>query len=205
MTMSAILEDLVAWLARADFLASALDATVKGSAVVAALLIAMRIARRASAAARHLAWGLAALGLLALPALSTMLPGWRILPAWMDSRQVASAEKAGRALPADSADVRRALPTQSADVGLALPADPGVERTAGGGARPVEFSPAVPSPRPHADDVDAGRTLPADGATGTGSAGSARPTAMASASDPAETPAGAPVSPSPALPPRTFP
>lgn len=59
-----------------------LDSAVKGTAL---LLLAAAVAlmlRRDSAATRHLVWLLAIVALLAVPVLSAMLPGWRVLPEW---------------------------------------------------------------------------------------------------------------------------
>jgi carboxyl-terminal processing protease len=60
-----------------------LAAFLAGSSVKAALLLAAAglaslALRRGSAASRHLAWSLAAAGALGLPALSAVLPGWRV-------------------------------------------------------------------------------------------------------------------------------
>ncbi len=60
------------------------DAAIKGLLVLLAAGIATTVMRRASAAARHLVWGVAAAGLVALPLLSATLPQWRVLPRWLD-------------------------------------------------------------------------------------------------------------------------
>jgi len=60
------------------------DAAVKGTAVLVIACIAGLLTRRASAATRHLVWFLAMVSLLAMPALSVVLPGWRVLPEWFD-------------------------------------------------------------------------------------------------------------------------
>ena len=57
-----------------------LDAAIKGTVLLAVALCVVPAMRRASAAARHLVLTVAMLGLLALPALSTLLPAWRVLP-----------------------------------------------------------------------------------------------------------------------------
>jgi len=58
------------------------DAGLKGVAVLALAFLAAGLLRRASAAARHLVWFLAMVGLLVLPVLSLALPAWRALPTW---------------------------------------------------------------------------------------------------------------------------
>ncbi len=58
------------------------DAGLKGVAVLALACLAAGALRRASAAARHLVWLLAMVGLLVLPVLSLALPAWRVLPTW---------------------------------------------------------------------------------------------------------------------------
>ncbi len=60
-----------------------LDASVKG-AVLLVLAWGLTLAlRRAGAAARQWVWVLALGGLVLLPGLSAMLPGWRVLPEWV--------------------------------------------------------------------------------------------------------------------------
>src|SRR6202035_1449046 len=61
-----------------DSLYVLLDASLKGTALCLAAFAIAFILRQASAAARHLAWQLAFAGLLALPALSLLLPAWRV-------------------------------------------------------------------------------------------------------------------------------
>ncbi|HEX4124024.1 MAG TPA: M56 family metallopeptidase [Tepidisphaeraceae bacterium] len=58
------------------------DAAVKSAAILAATALATFAMRRASAAARHLAWLLGLASLLVLPILSAALPAWHVLPAW---------------------------------------------------------------------------------------------------------------------------
>jgi len=61
-----------------------LDAGWKSVAVLAVAGVIVAALRRRSAAARHLVCFLAVAGLPVLPLLAWMLPGWRVLPAWMD-------------------------------------------------------------------------------------------------------------------------
>src|SRR5579863_7838392 len=60
-----------------------IDAAAKGTVLLAAACLATLVLRRSSAAVRHRVWGLAMGGLVLLPALSWLLPAWRlpILPA----------------------------------------------------------------------------------------------------------------------------
>lgn len=64
-------------------LSAVADLALKGTVILAAAGLATLALRRASAAARHLAWTLAFAGLLALPVLGVALPRWQIpiLPA----------------------------------------------------------------------------------------------------------------------------
>jgi beta-lactamase regulating signal transducer with metallopeptidase domain len=67
------------------------DLAIKGAIVLAAAWAIALVMRRASAAMRHLVWALGIYGTLALPVLAALLPGWRILPAWMSRESVAKA------------------------------------------------------------------------------------------------------------------
>ena len=58
-----------------------LDAALKATAILIVAAIAAAAMRRSSAAARHLVWTMAVAGVLALPAMSVLLPGLAILPA----------------------------------------------------------------------------------------------------------------------------
>jgi len=76
-----------------------LDAAVKGTALLVAAGLLTLCMRRTSAAPRHAVWLLAMGGLLALPLLSTTLPGWRILPNWCHvevTSELGSAEEQAR-------------------------------------------------------------------------------------------------------------
>src|SRR5437763_8461247 len=58
------------------------DSAVKGTVLLVLAAVAAVILRRDSAATRHLVWLLAMAALLVVPALSAMLPRWRVLPEW---------------------------------------------------------------------------------------------------------------------------
>ena len=68
------------------WLAILLDATVKGSVLVALAGVAVVVMRRRSADMRHLVWALTMVGLVAMPALSGLLPRWHVLPDWLDTQ-----------------------------------------------------------------------------------------------------------------------
>src|SRR5689334_18509085 len=70
-------------LAPALLIVAAGSVVVLGSAGAAALVL-----RRASAAARHRAWLLGFAGVLLLPVLSAVLPGWHVLPRLGAARHV---------------------------------------------------------------------------------------------------------------------
>jgi hypothetical protein len=56
--------------------------------VVVAALVQAALARRMSAAMRHLVWALTMVGLLLIPALSFTLPAWQVVPAETQRRPV---------------------------------------------------------------------------------------------------------------------
>ena len=66
-----------------------IDTALKGSILIAAAAIASYFLRGRSAAARHAAWTAAVIGHLALPALSVLMPEWRLplipSPSWMET------------------------------------------------------------------------------------------------------------------------
>jgi len=68
----------------ADCGAILLDASAKGLAVLAVAGAVSLAMRRAPAAWRHMLWLLVMVSLLALPILSAALPGWQVLPDWLN-------------------------------------------------------------------------------------------------------------------------
>jgi len=104
MSISIMLERLSA--TAPDLLAVILDATVKGTAILALVWLATLAMRRSSAAARHWVWFLGVLGLLLLPILTAALPGWHVLPATLlghfSSTQQQSSNSAVEAAPSES-------------------------------------------------------------------------------------------------------
>ncbi len=68
----------------AGWLPMLLDASIKGVVILGLAGTATLVMRRASATTRHLVWMFAFVGLLILPVLSASLPGWQILPKWVD-------------------------------------------------------------------------------------------------------------------------
>src|SRR6266550_2479627 len=66
-----------------------LDAALKGTILIAAAAIAAYLLRSHSAAARHAAWTAAVVGHLALPAVTLLVPAWRLpflpAPPWLQS------------------------------------------------------------------------------------------------------------------------
>jgi beta-lactamase regulating signal transducer with metallopeptidase domain len=66
-----------------------IDTALKGSLLIAAAAVASYFLRGRSAAARHAAWTAAVIGHLALPALSMMMPEWKLpilpAPAWIEA------------------------------------------------------------------------------------------------------------------------
>src|SRR5262245_5578310 len=73
-----------------DNLQLLVDLALKSLIIMLAALALSRILGRAPASVRHLTWTLAICGLLALPVLITILPGWRapILPALFQSESI---------------------------------------------------------------------------------------------------------------------
>lgn len=105
-----------------------LDGAAKGIAVMALAWAATGVMGKASAAARHLVWFCALASLLLLPALSVLLPAWRILPAWGVVATPSPARQA-TASPAPGPALAPATPVVRPDQGLdgeasALPPEP---------------------------------------------------------------------------------
>jgi beta-lactamase regulating signal transducer with metallopeptidase domain/predicted metallopeptidase len=73
-----------------DNLQLLVDIALKSIIIMLGALLVHRILSRAPAAMRHLTWTLALCGLLALPALTLILPGWKapLLPALGDSESI---------------------------------------------------------------------------------------------------------------------
>jgi len=59
-----------------------IDSTIKAALLLAVAGLVALILRRDSAATRHLVWLVAIVAMLAVPVFSSMLPQWRVLPAW---------------------------------------------------------------------------------------------------------------------------
>ncbi len=78
----------------------AIDAAIKSSVVLAGTFAAAWLLRRASAAARHLAWALGLAGTLLVPALSVGLPRWEV-----PLVRVSSPESAPVAAPAQTSAI----------------------------------------------------------------------------------------------------
>jgi beta-lactamase regulating signal transducer with metallopeptidase domain len=85
------------------------DAAVKGTALLALATVAALILRRDSAATRHLVWLLAMGATLAVPVLSSVLPGWCVLPEWATISRESVAVRAISTSTANPASV----PTES--------------------------------------------------------------------------------------------
>jgi carboxyl-terminal processing protease len=92
------------------------DATWKGTAL---LLLALGIAstlRRARAAYRHLVWALAITGLLAVPAVSWLLPSWQLPISWPASPEPAPKAHRNLLAMADPSEAARSAPIQAEPV-----------------------------------------------------------------------------------------
>ena len=64
------------------------DSSIKGSVLLLGFALLAICMTRASAAARHLAWTVGLIGVIALPLLSLSLPEWRVLPTWEDGNSI---------------------------------------------------------------------------------------------------------------------
>jgi beta-lactamase regulating signal transducer with metallopeptidase domain/ankyrin repeat protein len=96
------------------WLSLALDCVVKGSTVLILAYLAVKALSRSSASMRQTVWLLAIGSLLAMPALSAGLPGWRVLPPWADTQaaisQVEQAVAAPEIVPANLPKVVEPVP-----------------------------------------------------------------------------------------------
>ena len=109
------MSDTFAWFtsaARDSAALSLLDTGVKATVLLVAACLVAALLHRASAAVRHRVWCLAFAGLLLLPTLSSVLPGWRvpILPELSDASPVAdnaSVKTADRAIDAPAVPLDR--------------------------------------------------------------------------------------------------
>ncbi len=116
-----------------------LDASLRGTFILALAGIATLILRRASAALRHGIWLLAVVSLLALPVLSAALPAWQILPSAI--RAIASSAPSSVASPSASPSVSPAPPNAS----LAVSSPPAPVSSS---APTPSQTLALPSPKP---------------------------------------------------------
>jgi hypothetical protein len=108
----------------AAWLPALLDAAIKGTVLLGIVGLSMLLMRRATAAARHLVWFLAAASLPVLPVLSVVSPEWHVLPSWM----AMPIEVGGEAAPARGKGPRAPVEAVAAgDLGNAA-ADPAETR-----------------------------------------------------------------------------
>ena len=78
------------------------DSAIKGAALLLFASLVVLMLRRDSAATRHLIWLVAIVAMLVVPALSALLPQWRVLPEWAD---LSTDMKALDAVAANGSDV----------------------------------------------------------------------------------------------------
>ena len=121
-----------------------LDAAVKGLAILMFAAFASLLMRRASAAARHLVWHMAIIGLLVLPMVSAASPGWHVLPDWFNAnpRPVESAP-APTVAPADALAVDAPLPVPDAPLEYSAPPTSEPIATPPPSVAPITAGPAV--------------------------------------------------------------
>jgi beta-lactamase regulating signal transducer with metallopeptidase domain len=100
--------------------AAIVDIGLKGALVLALAAVMAHALRRSSAAVRHLVWSAALVGLLALPALSFVVPQWRV-PAFASI--TLTTPNAGRGVAATAVTTARdeASPAESASITRASP------------------------------------------------------------------------------------
>ena len=113
-----------------------IEVAFKGVAVLALAGVATLLMWRCAAAARHLVWLLALVGLLVLPLLGLALPGWQILPRWIDPL-------AGRVV-SSSGGMQGVLPEQPS---LPLPTESGAAFPPKAIQSTGAPSPSAPAPR----------------------------------------------------------
>lgn len=132
----------------AAWIASLLDATVKGTILLVLAVLAVRLMDGAPAAARHLVWASALLGLLAVPALAPVTPGVEVSflpqvelpsPAWEGPSRVVGLERPGIVQRPGSAEPAVGPPPAAgampaADVPPEGVGSPGLEPTAATGS-----------------------------------------------------------------------
>lgn len=82
---------LFAGLARSDFRSILIDSSVKGAVLLSLTAFGLACWRSSSGAIRHSVWCIALTGLLGMPILSLIVPGWTILPAWMNTQTAPTA------------------------------------------------------------------------------------------------------------------
>jgi beta-lactamase regulating signal transducer with metallopeptidase domain/ABC-type amino acid transport substrate-binding protein len=109
-----------------------LDTALKGSLLIGAAAAASYFLRGRSAAARHAAWTAAVIGHLALPALSVLMPEWKLplipSPSWIQTEAPAATishnEIQSTPAPKTDSKVETALPVATSQT-------PGVDKTSG--------------------------------------------------------------------------
>jgi beta-lactamase regulating signal transducer with metallopeptidase domain/Leucine-rich repeat (LRR) protein len=124
-----------------------LDAGVKSVVVLALAGVMMAGMRKRSAAARHLLCFLAVASLLVLPVLSWALPGWRVLPGWLDfhgTRPVVVKQPATTYL---TAETPAGIPPTPGRIEIATPVAPEIVPQDNGSSPTVQPAAAIkPAP-----------------------------------------------------------
>ena len=132
-----------------------IDTAIKATVILVLAYLAAWLMRRWSPAARHMIWLLATVSLAALPVLTVMVPGWQVLPQWMNPRQIVIRqvetlplkEAAPVAVPARDDNVLSTVPQIEADPMPAAHAA-SVDRSVASGSGSAV--PAVARPASHA-------------------------------------------------------
>lgn len=128
-----------------DLTPALLDAALKGTAVLVLACALAPLLRRAAAAARHLLWTAALVGILALPALGLLLPRWHVhLPAFDTT-----AGHAEEAAPAAGAEGGGVLLHARHVLDAPLPRPKAVLIASRVPPPPAAFRPGEPPPPPH--------------------------------------------------------